>query len=267
LLLSINPTINLKTITCLREYDHKKGREEKMKFGVKNFDDRTFFKHFEDEAYFFEVMAIEGKDYSFLKEFNLPIVVHAQHEGFGVNNADKTKITKNESSINFAISMANQYKSSKIILHPGFIADENCSEEQAISFINSIKDKRVLIENLSAREGCFCATPQQTKKFLKATGKDFCFDINHAIMTAIILKQDYLEIIKEFIKLKPNHYHLGGQDLKQNKAHLSFKESYINLKEIIKLIPKDAEITLEVTTDIKKTEEDIKIIKGLLTNI
>ena len=109
-----------------------------------------------------------------------------------------------------------------------------------------------------------CATPEETKEFMKKTGVKLCLDINHAVETAVYLNKNYLEFIKEFIKLKPAHYHLGGQNIKQNKSHIDFKGSDINLKEILKLIPKDAEITLEVTTDIEKTKEDLKFIKNIL---
>ncbi len=62
-----------------------------MKIGVKTYDNPLFLKEFVDKVDFFEVMAIEGKDYSFLKSFNKPVVVHAQHDSFGINNADKSK--------------------------------------------------------------------------------------------------------------------------------------------------------------------------------
>ena len=112
--------------------------------------------------------------------------------------------------------------------------------------------------------------PRQTGlcpgSFLKETKAGFCFDINHAIETAIYLNEDYIEFIKKFVELKPAHYHLGGQNIKQKKGHISFKESDIDLKKILELIPKNAEITLEVSTDIEKTKEDLKIIRNLIKN-
>lgn len=238
-----------------------------MKLGVKTFNEENFLKPFKDKADFFEIMAIQDEDYSFLKEFSLPIVIHAQHQIFGANNADKTKIKKNTDSINFAINLANEYKADKIILHPGLIADENCSIEQAIYFFKLINNKKILVENLIIRDKKgLCATPEEMKMFLKETKMGFCFDINHAIETAIYLNKDYIEFIKEFIELKPAHYHLGGQNIKQKKEHIDFKESDIDLKKILELIPKDAEITLEVSTDIEKTKEDLEIIRDYIEN-
>lgn len=238
-----------------------------MKIGVKAFCEEEFLNHFEDDADFFEIMAIQGMNYSFLSKFKLPIVIHAEHQGFGVDGADKTKITKNKESVNFAIDLANKCKSKKIIIHPGSMTNPDCSEKQAINFLNLVNDKRVLIENLPKTEDLLCTTPQETKKFIMETKAKFCFDINHAIETAVRFRQEYLGFIKEFIKLRPSHYHLGGQKIKGNKIHLSLADSDIPLKKIMEIIPKDAEITLETEHNIQKVKDDIKIMRELIQEL
>ena len=248
-----------------------------MKIGVKIYKEEKILDYFKDKADFFEVMALEGNDYNFLKKYSNPLVFHAQHLLFGINNADRTKQSKNLESINFVINLADLYGGQKIILHAGKIIDENCSKEQAVSFAKQINDKRVLIENVPyLNKGDYfgvCSTPENTKEFLELTGKKFCFDINHAVSTAIYLKQNYLEMIKDFIKLKPAHYHLGGQviERKNNQlidtCHLCLKNSNINLNEILELMPKNAEITLETEPDINKTKEDIRIIRKIIKDI
>ena len=120
-----------------------------MKIGVKTFDNRNFLKPFENQVDFFEIMAIETNKYDFLKEFKLPMVIHSQHGVFGVNSADKTKEERNLKSINFARKIADKVNSKKIILHPGELEDENCSKEQAIKFIKTLDDKRIIIENVT----------------------------------------------------------------------------------------------------------------------
>jgi len=246
-----------------------------MKIGVKTFDSGSFLKNFEDKVDFFEIMAIETVNYDFLKGFNLPMVIHSQHGCFGVNIADKTKHQKNLNSINFARKIADQTKAKKIILHPGELDNENCSKETAIEFIKNIKDKRIIIENVHPEESYsrLGTTPEEIKEILKETKKGFCFDINHAISTAIALKKDYLSMIKEFVKLKPIHYHLGGQIIKdgslpfEKRDHLALAESDFDLKEVLKLVPKDAEITLETTTGIKKTLDDVRIMKRIMKEL
>lgn len=245
-----------------------------MKLGVKTFNSKDFLEPFKDKVDFFEIMAIETVNYDFLKEFDIPIVIHSQHRKFGVNVADKTKIQRNLDSINFAINLANQTKAKKIIIHPGELDGKDSSREQSINFIKNIKDDRIIIENIPITGVYrFGAKPEEMKEILKQTKKGFCFDINHAIWTANTLNQDYLQLIKEFVKLKPIHYHFGGQLLKnrslpeKEREHLSLAESDFDLKEVLKLIPKDAEITLETTTDIKKTENDVRIMREIMKEL
>ena len=114
----------------------------------------------------------------------------------------------------------------------------------------------------------FCITPEETKEFLKKTGRNFCFDVNHCIESSIFLGENYLDFIKKFIKFNPTHFHLGGQKLtKPWEDHLSFKNSDMDFKDILKLYPKNAEITLEVETDIKKVEYDLKFIREIINQI
>jgi len=238
-----------------------------MKIGVKTFDNPLFLNSFKDQVDFFEIMAIRSNKYDFLKEFQIPIVIHAEHSGFGINPADKTKIKANLESIKFAIKLAEDINSKKIIFHSGELDNQNCSKENSIEFLKELNDKRIILENLSAIEKSLCKTPEEVKEFLKQTNMGFCFDINHAIETATFFKQDYMDFLKEFIKLKPNHYHFGGQIIKENKTHLMLKESDFDINEIIKLLPKNAEITIETTTEIKNTKEDLAQIKQIINNL
>ena len=236
-----------------------------MNLGAKTYDDPLFIKSVEKSADFLEIMAIEGKDYTFLKEFSKPIVIHAQHEVFGLNTADPSKRAKNLSSISYAIKMADMFKSKKVVLHPGRVDEENCSEEEAISFIKSINDERILLENICFPKSSLCLTPENMAKVLKETGKGFCLDINHAIVAALSLNKDPYEFLEEFSKLNPQLYHLGGQDINENdKTHLSFKNSNLDLNKIFKIIPKNAEITLEVTTNANLTNYDLNFIRKFI---
>ncbi len=242
-----------------------------MKLGLKTYKYQKGIEYFKNKADFIEVMAIEGEDYSFLKDFSIPVVVHAQHQAFGVNNADKTKYQKNLDSINYAMKIADLTNSKKIIIHSGEMKNITCTRETAISFIKGLRDKRILIENLP-NDGTetvkLCTTFEDTKEFLKKTNCGLCFDINHAILTALILNQEYLQIIKHFLKIKPKHYHLGGQKIKEkNSSHRCFSDSEINIREILSLLPKDAEITLETSTDLEKKKKDFKIVRDTIGNM
>jgi len=240
-----------------------------MKIGVKTYDNEEFLDYFKDKADFFEVQAIQTNNYDFLKKYSLPIIIHAEHHvNAGINPADKTLINQNLKSINFAIKLADQVNAKKIIFHPGMIRDANCSQEQAINFIKNIPDDRILIENLPAMPYRLGKTPKELKEFLQKTGKKFCFDLSHAIVTANILKLDKERIIEDFLKLNPVHFHLSGQNWDADTDHhWSFKDSNIDFKNILKFYPKDAEITLEVTQDIGKNEYDLEYIKEIISSI
>jgi len=234
-----------------------------MKFGIKIFGEKETAEYFKDKADFLEVMAIDNVDYDFLKDYPLPIVIHSKHEKFGINIPNPDKKEKNISNLNYLIKLADKLNSKKIIIHPGVLSEEGSSVEEAVAFFKNAKDKRIIIENLPPFSNSLCNTPENTKEFLKKTGEGFCFDINHAISSALHLKKDYWGFIKEFLKLNPTHCHIGGQTLNPEKSHLTFEESDIPLKEILRIMPKDSEITLEVKTSIEDIEKDLNYIRSV----
>jgi coproporphyrinogen III oxidase-like Fe-S oxidoreductase len=54
---------------------------------------------------------------------------------------------------------------------------------------------------------------------------------------------------------------------KDNHYSFSDKDSNIPIKEILELFPEDAEITIETNPDIKKTQEDLRIIRKIISEI
>lgn len=246
-----------------------------MKIGVKTFGDEEFLKHFEDKVDFFEIMAIQKNDYSFLKNFSLPMVIHAEHQIFGVNLADSSKKEFNLKSINFARKLADFVNAKKIIVHPGEIekGNKNCSVKDSINFFKGISDDRILVENLPTgfhftpeKYHRLGQTPREIKKFLKETKIKFCFDVNHAIERIKKFNGKY-GFIKKYIKLNPAHYHIGGQKPSDGTEHLCLESSELDLKKILSYYPDDAEITLETEVDIAKVEKDIEIIRSVLKEL
>jgi len=231
-----------------------------MKFGVKTYADKNIFEVLKDKADFFEIMAIPGEDYSFLKNSHIPIVIHAQHGVFGINFAENND--KNEKSIKFAISLADLLHSKKIIVHVGELKETGTSIENVIKFLKKFNDKRILLENLPEFEGrnILTTTPKEMKYFLKETGLGFCFDINHAIHASTKLGKPPFEFVNEFISLKPTHFHICGHKF-SGKDHISIADSEYNIKEMLRYFPKDAEVTLEVSRNAKEIEKDLEIVR------
>ncbi|MCK5321502.1 hypothetical protein KAJ38_02900 [Candidatus Pacearchaeota archaeon] len=234
-----------------------------MKIGVKIFCDVEFADYFKDKADFLEVMAIQGKDYSFLENYPLPIVIHAMHHAFGVNVADKTLFEKNLESINFAVSLADRFDAKKIILHPGVLKNKDCSFEQSVDFFQGL-DERVIFENMPFKP-YLSSEFSDVKDFISRTGMNFCLDINHVIQMAEKLGIDSILEIKKFFTFNPVMHHIGGHRVGIGDiGHRSFDDSDIPLKEILDLFPEDAEITLEVTKDIGKSEKDLELVRSLI---
>lgn len=237
-----------------------------MKIGVKIYRYVKGIEEFAKIVDFIEIMALEGENYSKFEKLGIPIIIHAQHHRHGVNNADKTKDEKNNSSINFAINLADTLNADKIIVHPGELDSEDCSRENAVSFIKNLKDSRILVENMPQKEG-LCVDAGGTREFLIETGNGFCFDANHAIKEELSLKKDYFKKIESFLKLNPNHYHLGGQNFSGGE-HINFKYSEIDLKKIIGMFPNDAEISIETSGDMNldSLKEDVILLREIVNS-
>ena len=89
----------------------------------------------------------------------------------------------------------------------------------------------------------------------------FCFDLNHALQSAIFYKKDFKEFLSLFEELNPEHYHLCGHNLEENKTHISLVESDFDLISYLDLIKEDAEVTLEVRIDKESVERDLEFVR------
>jgi hypothetical protein len=238
-----------------------------MKIGVKTYNNKEFLKHFEHEVDFFEVMVVQGNDYSFLKDFSLPFTIHAEHKTFGSNPADISKKEFNLKSINFARKIADETNAKKIILHPGYLDNANCSEQNAIDFFREVNDERILVENISSRKylEMLCISPSGIEKFIQETHAGFCFDINHC--REFITFDGNYDFIKKYLQFNPVHYHLGGQKISIRKDHLCLQDSELDMEKILSYYPSSSEITLETEPEIYKTEKDLEIIRKVLKEL
>ena len=233
-----------------------------MKIGVKAYGFEQELIDLETRTDFFEVMALEGKDYSQFKKIKIPLTIHAQHQVFGINNANKKLEEKNKKSLLFAIKLADEFGADKIVVHPGELNDSDCSLENSINFFKQFNDSRIIIENMPSKNH-LCGTPEELNFFVRKLNLGICFDFNHAIQFALTSKQDYNNFIKEFLKLKPNYFHIGGQKF-DGTTHLAFSESEINLEPLIKSVPDKARIALETSNNLNEKSEELDFIKSLI---
>jgi hypothetical protein len=237
-----------------------------------------------------------------MKHLIYPCVVHAEHSVYGVNHADKSKHDLNSKSLDFARRVADVLNSDKIIVHTGIFSypgkveqgDPHINVENSFSFFRKVNDSRILAENLRRFSlgkqkdrshlgykpepaGFYdfsCATPENVKEFMNETGVDFCFDFSHSVFSSTYYKKNYLDYISEFLELEPRHYHFSGQLIRTTKEnpyhveeieedHICLKESNLDLEKILRMTPKNAEITLETEPDFKKIQSDVMIARKL----
>ncbi len=242
-----------------------------MKIGIKIFGlkEKSFLDEISDKIDFIETMVIQGRDYHFLKNYDKKIVLHAEHQQFGINPADSSKYNRNLESLEFALNLADELKTEKVVCHPGIISNRNCSEETAIDFFNNIDDERILIENLPLLNyrgrtiDALCALPAETENFLKKSNKKLCFDVSHSIISALVKnKADYNEFIIPYLELKPAHFHFSDILLEKRRDHLHFGEGNLDIDYYRKILPEYAEVTLETRNNTEKALNDINLLKS-----
>ena len=71
---------------------------------------------------------------------------------------------------------------------------------------------------------------------MKETGAGFCFDVNHALIG--IKHFENYEFIEEYIKLNPNHYHIGGQRSLNGETHISFFKFRFKFERDFEILPR-----------------------------
>jgi len=214
---------------------------------------------------YIELMVIPDTQISPYQKVKVPYIIHITSERWGVNIADKKKDVFNLKAINKCIQWTDKLNAKYLILHPGF-----GEIEVARKFLERINDKRILIENMPKiglnDEKMIGYTPEQIKKLIRDKFS-FCLDLNHAIKSAISLKKDYKEYIKDFLKLSPKMFHISDGTLKNEKdEHLSIGRGEYDSAFLAGCIQKNniQYITLETPkVNLRSLNEDIENLKKL----
>lgn len=185
-----------------------------------------------------------SKDIDFIKILELPYVIHIPNSNFGI---DFGNIEKNLNNVRY-IDKINRFKNSLIplcyIVHP-----ESRDVDLSIKNIKKLDVKPVAIENMpfkSIVKGELVGyDPDSLMKFFQCINDlEFCFDINHAIKTAISKKIDYLAFIKKFLRFKqPKIFHISGGKLNiEIDEHLHLFEGDYDVSKIKELMLKHNDI-------------------------
>ncbi|MDD2731828.1 MAG: TIM barrel protein [Candidatus Pacebacteria bacterium] len=246
-----------------------------IKFGLKTYSTNTEFAAKSEELIknnlidYLEVLPVLDSDITPFLKVDIPYIIHIPHEEFGLNISDKSRHNFSLKIIKEAQNWADLLKAKYLILHLGFGEIKN-----AEYFLKNINDKRILIENMpyKALNGLrMTGSSVQEVKRLKGSRFGFCLDFGHAVKSAIGLKKDYKEYIKEFLKIKPDMFHISDgktDDLKDR--HLSIGKGDYDFKFLLKCINENKSriATLETPkSDFNSVSEDIenlKILKSFL---
>lgn len=243
-----------------------------MKIGLKTWEDSAELAEQVRLASpdFLEIMSIEGKDHSSFLDYGIPTIIHCEHNGFGVNPADPAIKERNKKAVDFASKTADLLGAKMIVIHPGVFMNQACSVSNSIDFLKTIKDERFIIENmpyyLSPKKEIIDLgkSPDEIKEILKATSKQFCFDFGHCAASAFGMGLDFMDTAKKFMELKPVYFHLSDNLLNQPiDGHMHLGNGEMDLKAIVKLIPKNALVLLETPTNVEGRVQDVEFIRKL----
>lgn len=248
-------------------------KRHKIKYGLKLWStDKGLFKEAarlfnKKEIDFIELYIVPdsfmlGKS-DFLNDLkNIPTIIHSPHteHNFDVFSLNDSKIKFFKEQV---IKSADFLDSKFIIVHAGIGDSQIIFKEN----IEKIKDKRILIENMTKvginNKLCFGYSYQQLK-FIKERGFNLCLDFSHAIKSAISQKIYYKEFVEKLIvDLAPNYFHIcNGRINNDEDEHRDLFDGDFDIKWIKEILLKLAE-----KKDVYLVFETMKNGNGLLNDI
>lgn len=200
---------------------------------------------------------------------DVPCIIHIPHHKFEVNIGEVDKQEISLKLINESIKWADKLNARYLILHAGSGLMQDAEE-----LLHEISDNRLLIENMPKvglnNERMIGYSPGQIEELIHDRDMGFCLDFGHAIKAAISLKIRYKEILDDFLKLKPELFHICDGDLENEKdSHLNIGAGSFDMQYIKEIIENNHSklITLETPRSSQLTlDEDLgnlKILKSM----
>lgn len=198
-------------------------------------------------------------------------VVHAPNAKYSVDLAKKKDT--NIKLVEEAIAFAGKINSKKVIVHIGSYSES--AEKTIISNLKKLvklakkRDIRILVENLPLKSKYhpmqFGSKPEEINLILKKVRCGFVLDFSHACHAAFSHKTDHKRFILEFLKLKPEMFHLYDTIAEQEEdVHLPFGKGNLDIKFFLKLI-RNEDVTIEASSQtLKDYLESIDFIKQFL---
>ena len=201
-------------------------------------------------------------DLEAIKNFKLPYSIHLPHltEKIDYGNAKQAQYNQEFiERINFYKTTFDQLRPLCYIVHP-----ESGDVQLSVENIKKLHVKPLAVENMpykfKAGGNRLGHIPEAIDPYFKKIPElEFCLDLNHAVKTAICQSLDYLELIKNFIKLKrPIHFHIADGSLSSEfDEHLAIGEGDYDIPGIKSLLY-DIDSTVYLTFETPRiNNEDI----------
>ncbi len=204
------------------------------------------------------------------KDFDIPFIIHMPHSLHGVNLAQAEKWQTNLIHFKETQKFSDELGSGIIIVHGG----NNGNFNETIRQLALFKDRRVALENKPKMglRGNVCAgwSPEEFRYALgSGIVSSMVLDFGHAACAANSLKKDHMDIVKEFMILNPELFHLSDGDVSSEKdTHLNLGKGNLNIAEFLSVIPDNGLVTIETPRDMRRGLddfiEDIHVLRGLI---
>lgn len=196
------------------------------------------------------------------KNLNIPFTLHCPHFAHGFNLSKAELSDSNRKLFDEVRRFADFLNVDFIVIHGGIGGDV----EETAKQLKALNEPRALIENkpykavpiIAPGKICVGYSPEQIELIKNESGCGFCLDFNHAICAANSFKLNHIDYLKEFMKLKPDMFHLS--DLPDEKTeydgHFHLGEGQIDLKSFAQFMKKDSKVSLETAKNSKTSLED-----------
>jgi endonuclease IV len=239
-----------------------------MKVGVKLWaDNKDYARKIEKHVDFFEVIAEEGKNYSFLTKIKKPLIIHAEDFRFQTNLANPENNTLSIRYLTFAFDLLKKHGAPYIILNPGIRFNNKCIILNHVALFKKFNAKKILVENQPPLKNrtypFFCRNYDEVYEMFRKTGVGFCLDFDHAYASSYFFERETMKFCCDLLDMKPRHIHISnGKNNSYIDYHLHFTEGDFNMMQMKELIPPDMWVTLDTANDLDQQLEEIRFLRS-----
>ncbi len=193
----------------------------------------------------------------------IPFMIHNPHFRHGFNLAKAENRARNLALYSQSRKFADELNARYLIFHGGI----DGSAEECASQLASLHEERALIENKpfvalpNSMGGSFCrgATREELQYIMSVAKCGFCFDIGHAVCSAVSQNREPYSFLRELLKLKPAMFHLS--DVKDMASpydeHPHLGVGSLDIPRLKReIFPVNAIISIETNKDSKENLDD-----------